>query len=252
MAYNSDIEWTETTWNPVTGCTKISPGCKFCYAERFAERFRGVKGHPYESGFDLRMHADRLEQPLHWKESRIVFVNSMSDLFHDEIPAEFRRKVFQIMEQAAQHTFQVLTKRADKMLALCREDHLDVPPNVWMGVSVETQEYMTRIDLLRQVPARVRFLSCEPLLGPLRLDLTGIHWVIIGGESGPGARPMEIQWARDIIAQCQKARVRCFVKQLGAKPSFDGYSRFRLRDKKGGDPLEWPPFLRIREMPALG
>lgn len=215
MSYSSHIEWTETTWNPVTGCTKISPGCKFCYAERFSERFRGVPGHPYEQGFDLKLHPKRLNQPLTWKKPRIVFVNSMSDLFHENIPVEFLCKVFTVMATASQHTFQVLTKRSENLLKFCQE-HVDhIPENIWLGVSVEDQDHIGRVDFLRQVPAQVRFLSCEPLLGPLKLDLEGIHWVIVGGESGPGARPMNPEWVRDIKTQCTKGRVPFFFKQWG-------------------------------------
>lgn len=215
MSYTSRIEWTQTTWNPVTGCIKISPGCKFCYAERFAERFRGVSGHPYEQGFDLRLHPGWLDQPFGWRKPRVVFVNSMSDLFHEGIPADFIRRVFQVMRQARHHTFQVLTKRPENLLRFV-QDHLDdIPENVWLGVSVETQHYAWRIDYLRQVPSRVRFLSCEPLLGPLNLDLTGIHWVIVGGESGPGARPMRVEWARHILRQCKNQNVPFFFKQWG-------------------------------------
>lgn len=215
MACTSRIEWTQTTWNPVTGCTKISPGCKFCYAERFAERFRGVSGHPYEQGFDLKLHPGRLDQPLSWRKPRVVFVNSMSDLFHEGIPADFVRRVFEVMRQARHHTFQVLTKRPENLTRFV-QDHLDkIPENVWLGVSVETQQYAWRIDYLRQVPSRLRFLSCEPLLGPLNLDLTGIHWVIVGGESGPGARPMRVKWARHILRQCKNQNVPFFFKQWG-------------------------------------
>lgn len=215
MSYNSHIEWTEATWNPVTGCTKVSPGCKFCYAERFSERFRGVAGHPYEQGFDLKLHPDRLSQPLGWKKPRIVFVNSMSDLFHEDIPEEFILQVFEVMRKAPRHTFQVLTKRAEDLLEFCRKYLDGVPSNVWLGISVESQQYVWRVDYLKNVPAQIRFLSCEPLLGPLELDLAGIHWVIVGGESGPGARTMRAQWVRDIRARCRAANVPFFFKQWG-------------------------------------
>ena len=215
MSYSSHIEWTETTWNPVTGCTKISPGCKFCYAERFSERFRGVPGHPYEQGFDLKLHSKRLNQPLTWKKPRIVFVNSMSDLFHEDIPVEFICKVFTVMAAASQHTFQVLTKRAENLLKFC-EEHIDhISENIWLGVSVEDQDHIWRVDFLRQAPAQVRFLSCEPLLGPLKLDLEGIHWVIVGGESGPGARPMSKRWVEQIQDRCRDRDVPFFFKQWG-------------------------------------
>jgi protein gp37 len=214
MADRSSIEWTEATWNPVTGCTKVSPGCAHCYAETFAERFRGVPGHPYEHGFDLQPRPERLEQPLDWRQPRLVFVNSMSDLFHEGLPVAFIRKVFNVMARAHWHTFQILTKRSQRMVELA--PHLRWPDNVWMGVSVENQRWTGRIDDLRKVPAKVRFLSCEPLLGPLRLDLRGIHWVIVGGESGPRARLMRADWARAVRYQCEVASVPFFFKQWGA------------------------------------
>ncbi|MCH8025389.1 MAG: phage Gp37/Gp68 family protein [Chloroflexi bacterium] len=214
MAQQSPIEWTEATWNPVTGCDKVSPGCAHCYAETFAERFRGVPGHPYEQGFDLQLRPERLEQPLAWRKPRVIFVNSMSDLFHERIPEEYVASVFNVMQKASWHTFQILTKRSERLADLASK--LPWPDNVWMGVSVENQRWTTRIDALRRVPSAIRFLSCEPLLGPLELDLTGIHWVIVGGESGHGARPMQPAWARDIRAQCEKQRVAFFFKQWGA------------------------------------
>lgn len=214
MADRSSIEWTEATWNPITGCTKVSAGCAHCYAETFAERFRGVAGHPYERGFDLQLRPERLQQPLAWKEPRLIFVNSMSDLFHEDVPDSYVRDVFDIMVSASQHTFQILTKRSQRLAELA--PRLPWPANVWMGVSVENQRWTTRIDDLRLVPAKVRFLSCEPLLGPLTLKLGGIQWVIVGGESGPGARPMKPEWARDIRRQCDQAGVPFFFKQWGA------------------------------------
>ena len=214
MAQRSSIEWTETTWNPVTGCTKVSPGCAHCYAETFAERFRGVSGHPYERGFDLQLRRERLEQPLSWTPPRMIFVNSMSDLFHEDVPVEYIRDVFKIMRKASWHTFQILTKRSERMVELA--PRLRWPANVWMGVSVENQRWTSRIDDLRRVAAKVRFLSCEPLLGPLKLDLHGIHWVIVGGESGPGARPMNPDWVRAIRRQCDEAAAAFFFKQWGA------------------------------------
>lgn len=214
MAERSSIEWTNATWNPARGCAKISPGCKHCYAETFAERFRGVSGHAYEHGFDLRLVPRALDLPLRWREGRLIFVNSMSDLFHEDIPIEYIRRVFDVMRRATQHQFQVLTKRADRLEEIMAET--DVPANVWLGVSVESADYRWRIDHLRRVRARIRFLSLEPLLGALgRLNLRGIHWVIVGGESGPGARRMEPEWVRAIRSQCRAAGVPFFFKQWG-------------------------------------
>ncbi len=214
MSEVSTIEWTQATWNPVTGCTKVSPGCAHCYAETFAERFRGVPGHPYEMGFDLTLRPERLKQPLEWKQAKLIFVNSMSDLFHENVPLPFIQRVFKTMQEAEWHTFQVLTKRSVRLKELAKD--LVWPSNVWMGVSVENQRWTKRIDDLRAVPAAVRFLSCEPLLGPLKLELSGISWVIVGGESGPGARPMRADWARSIRGQCNRAEVAFFFKQWGA------------------------------------
>ena len=214
MADKSAIEWTEATWNPTTGCTKISLGCKNCYAERLALRLQAMGNPKYANGFQLTLHEDALEIPLRWKKPRKIFVNSMSDLFHEEIPLDFIQRVFQTMQQAHWHIFQILTKRAERMAQLAPQ--LPWPPNVWMGVTVEEQRYTRRIDLLRTVPAAVRFLSLEPLLGPLpNLNLNGIHWVIVGGESGPGARPMKPEWVTDIRDQCQAAGVAFFFKQWG-------------------------------------
>lgn len=213
MSEHSSIEWTDATWNPVTGCTKISPGCKNCYAERFAERFRGVKGHPYRQGFDLKLWKNRLDQPLEWKSPRRVFVNSMSDLFHRNVPVSFIQSCFEIMEAANWHQFQVLTKRPGRAAAMA--DKLDWPSNIWIGTSVESQGYTSRIDNIRSIPSKIRFLSCEPLLGPLSLDLEDIHWVIVGGESGPGARPMKEEWVLKIKKQCRNADVPFFFKQWG-------------------------------------
>jgi protein gp37 len=210
----SPIEWTTATWNPVTGCTKVSPGCDHCYAEAFAERFRGVPNHPYESGFDLRLRPERLAQPLTWRRPSRVFVNSMSDLFHTDVPDDYIAQVFATMAQADWHEFQILTKRADRLERLCRR--LEVSANVWLGVSVETPMYYSRIRHLQRIEAPVRFLSCEPLLDNLpELPLDGIHWVIVGGESGPRARAMSPEWARNIRAQCDRADVPFFFKQWG-------------------------------------
>lgn len=214
VAQNSSIEWTDSTWNPVTGCTKISPGCKHCYAETFAERWRGVPGHPYEQGFDLRMWPERLRLPLSWKKPRMIFVNSMSDLFHEAVPLAFISRVFKTMQEAHWHTFQILTKRADRLAEL--SGWLPWPINVWMGVSVESPRYLNRLERLRKAPAAVRFLSVEPLLARISLlELTGIDWVIVGGESGPGARPMEADWVRDIRNRCVGNGVPFFFKQWG-------------------------------------
>jgi protein gp37 len=214
MSDNSSIEWTEATWNPVTGCTQVSPGCAHCYAKTFAERFRGVPGHPYEFGFDLQLRPNRLEQPLLWKKPRLIFVNSMSDLFHEDVPFEYIARVFGVMGQAHWHTFQVLTKRSERLATAAPE--LIWPDNVWMGVSVENQRWTNRVDDLRKVPAFIRFLSCEPLLGPLKLNLEGIHWVIVGGESGHQARRMNPEWAASVRDQCLEAGVPFFFKQWGA------------------------------------
>lgn len=214
MSQTTSIEWTNSTWNPVAGCTKVSAGCRNCYAQTFAERWRGIPGHPYENGFDLRLWPQRLEDPLRWKKPRTIFVNSMSDLFHEKISLTYIRKVFRTMEKADWHTFQVLTKRADRLAELAPK--LTWPPNVWMGVSVENEDFTGRIDRLRDVPAGVRFLSLEPLLGPLEnLKLTDIHWVIAGGESGPGARPMLKKWVESIRRQCREQKVPFFFKQWG-------------------------------------
>ena len=216
MAQGSSIEWTEATWNPVTGCTKISPGCKHCYAERMAGRLQAMGQKNYARGFDLTLQPHMLELPLRWRTPQRVFVNSMSDLFHVDVPLEYIQQVFDVMARAHWHRFQVLTKRADRLRAVAPQ--LDWPRNVWMGVSVESSAYRSRIDDLRAVRARTRFLSLEPLLGPLAdLDLAGIDWVIVGGESGPGARPMDPEWVADLRDQCLGAEVPFFFKQWGGK-----------------------------------
>ena len=197
MAENSSIEWTESTWNPLTGCTKISPGCKHCHAERMALRLKAMGQPNYANGFDLALHENALELPLKWKKPQTIFVNSMSDLFHKDVPVEFITKTFDVMRRADWHNFQVLTKRPDRLLELSPQ--LPWKPHIWMGVSVETADYTFRIDHLRQTGAMVKFLSLEPLLGPLPgLNLRGIDWVIVGGESGPGARPMDPAWVLEI------------------------------------------------------
>jgi len=214
MATKSTIEWTETTWNPLTGCTKISPGCKHCYAERMSLRLLAMGQANYANGFRLTLHEHMLEVPLRWRKPRLIFVNSMSDLFHKDAPEDFIPRVFDVMRRASWHVFQVLTKRSDRLLKLSPK--IDWPDNVWMGVSVEREDYTFRIDDLRRTDAKVRFLSLEPLLGPLdNLDLDNIHWVIVGGESGPGARPMKRQWVESILAQCRRAKVPFFFKQWG-------------------------------------
>jgi protein gp37 len=197
----------------VTGCTQISPGCANCYAKTFAERFKGVPGHPYEVGFEVTLRSDRLRQPLDWKRPQLVFVNSMSDLFHEKVPDEFVQQVFQTMRSASRHRFQLLTKRPERLVEMV--SMLPFPKNLWVGVSVENQRWTSRIDELRKIPAAVRFLSCEPLLGPLELDLTDIDWVIVGGESGNHARPMRAEWARSIRLQCEAQNVPFFFKQWG-------------------------------------
>lgn len=214
MSSKSAIEWTESTWNPLTGCTKISPGCKHCYAERMAKRLQAMGQPNYRNGFQLTLHEHSLEIPLHWKQPQMIFVNSMSDLFHEEVPLEYILRVFATMSKASWHTFQVLTKRSDRLLELDKE--LLWPENVWMGVSVENQSYTFRVDHLRETHAVIKFLSLEPLLGPLaNLNLSGIHWVIVGGESGPGARPIQESWVRDIRDQCLDANIPFFFKQWG-------------------------------------
>lgn len=219
MSNNSKIEWTEATWNPVRGCTKISPGCKHCYAETFAERFRGVPGHPYEQGFDLRLVPEKLNEPLLWSEQKMIFVNSMSDLFHVGVPDQYIEAVASIMKSAPWHTFQVLTKRSDRLQHLLsgKLRFAGALPNVWWGVSVENRKHgLPRIDHLRQIDCAVRFLSIEPLLEDIgEVDLTRIDWVIVGGESGPGARKMELKWVENILRQCRRSGVPFFFKQWG-------------------------------------
>jgi protein gp37 len=219
MAVSSSIEWTDATWNPIRGCTKITPGCDICYAETFAERFRGVKGHPYEQGFDLRLVPEKLAEPLRWKAPKMIFVNSMSDLFHKDVPEEYVEGVCRVMELANWHTYQVLTKRSSLLrdLLQTRIGFAAGLPHVWWGVSVEDRAHgLVRIKHLQQAPATVRFLSIEPLLEDLgEIDLEGIHWVIVGGESGAGARPMQKEWVLSIRDQCARAKVPFFFKQWG-------------------------------------
>jgi protein gp37 len=240
MAVKTTIEWTNATWNPVTGCTKISAGCDNCYAERFSERFRGVKGHPFETGFDLTLRPARTRQPLLWKKPQMIFVNSMSDLFHKGIPESYIAKIFDTMEEANWHVFQVLTKRSSLMRKFINKRYKDkpVPEHIWLGVSVEDSTKHSRIRHLQQTNASVRFLSVEPLIGsPGILNLAGINWIILGGESGPRARPMEISWVRSVRDQCIDQNVSLFFKQWGG-----------FRPKSGGreiDGREWNEFPKL-------
>jgi len=216
MGANSAIEWTESTWNPVTGCTKVSPGCKHCYAERIAERLQAMGQRNYRNGFKLTLQPHMLDLPLQWRKPQRIFVNSMSDLFQKEVPPAYILRVFDVMRRAHWHQFQVLTKRSDILREL--DSVIDWPANVWMGVSVENKDYMWRIDNLRDTRARTKFLSIEPLLGPIAdVNLSGIDWVIVGGESGPGARPIQRNWVVDIRRQCRKAGVAFFFKQWGGR-----------------------------------
>lgn len=233
MADNSAIEWTEATWNPVTGCDRVSPGCAHCYAKTFAERWRGIPAHPYEQGFDLRLWPQRLDQPLRWTRPRMIFVNSMSDLFHDDVPLEFIQEVFDVMGRAMHHTFQILTKRHERLAALAGE--LPWHPNVWVGVSIENRRFVHRADYLRDVEAAVRFISAEPLLGSLEgLDLTGIDWLIAGGESGPKHRPVRVEWLRELRDRCVEEDVAFFFKQWGGhRPKSGG----RLLDDRTWDEM---------------
>jgi protein gp37 len=239
MAQGSTIEWTEATWNPVTGCTKVSPGCKHCYAERMAERLRAMGQANYANGFELTLQPHMLELPLRWTKPQTVFVNSMSDLFHEEVPFEYIDRVFDVMARASWHRFQVLTKRAERLTEL--STRLQWPANVWMGVSIESDAYRGRVEHLRSTGAQIKFLSLEPLLGPLRdLDLDSIDWVIVGGESGPGARPMDREWVLDIRDQCQRARVPFFFKQWGGtnKKSTGRELQGRTWDEMPEDPAQ--------------
>ncbi len=233
MANNSAIEWTGSTWNPVTGCTKISPGCKNCYAERMARRLKAMRQPNYMNGFNLTLHEHALELPLKWKKPQTIFVNSMSDLFHKDVPTEFIKQIFEMMNKTYWHRFQILTKRSSRLLKL--DAQLNWSPNIWIGVSVENENYKYRIDNLRMTQANIRFLSIEPLLGPLNsLELDGIDWVIVGGESGPGARPMNKAWVIDIRDQCLKANVPFFFKQWGG---FNKKKTGRLLDGRVWDEM---------------
>lgn len=296
--HGTGIEWTHVpgykgeTWNPVRGCTKVSPGCKHCYAEAFAERWRGIPGHPYKQGFDLRLVPEKLDEPLRASKPRAYFVNSMSDLHQGGVPHEFAAKVYEVQARTQHHIYMTLTKRADRMREfwhwarvklygdssygrsvqevynkLSQTDRGAPLPNVWLGVSVEDRKYgLPRVDILRTIPAAVRFLSIEPLLEDLgEIDLTGIHWVIVGGESGPGARPFDFEWARRILAQCRAAGVAFFMKQAGSlaidtSPVRGGFGprnvdldrdRVYTISRKGGAAEDLPAGLRVREFPKV-
>ncbi len=221
MGAKSDIEWTDATWNPVTGCTKISPGCKNCYAERLALRLKEMGNPRYRNGFRVTLHTDQLDLPLRWAKPKMIFVNSMSDLFHEAVPDEYIKKVFATMVKADWHIFQILTKRAERLAKLAPQ--LPWPSHVWQGVSIESKPYTKRVTALRKVPATVRFLSVEPLLGPIaNLPLDGVHWVIVGGESGPRHRPIKPEWVREIRKQCLAAEVPFFFKQWGGTTAKSG------------------------------
>ena len=242
MSYSSDIEWTEATWNPVTGCTKVTRGCDNCYAERLAERFRGISGHPFETGFDLTLRPERLFQPLSWRRPRLIFVNSMSDLFHKDIPREYIDSVFHTMENADRHIFQVLTKRSTLMRDYLRRRYVNglAPKHIWCGVSVEDNKATARIRHLVDAPIATRFLSIEPLLGPVGdLDVNGISWVITGGESGPRARPMKPEWAIEVRNLCERNRIPFFFKQWGGRTPKSGG-----RLLEGVEHNEFPSYLQ--------
>lgn len=249
MSANSSIEWTDATWNPVRGCTKISPGCKHCYANTFAERFRGVKGHAYERGFDIRLVPEKLAEPLRWSKPQMIFVNSMSDLFHPEIPSSYITQVVQVMATANWHTYQILTKRADRMSTLLSGPLAEFAKlrHIWWGVSVEDRKYgVPRIKELQKAPAAVRFLSIEPLLEDLGvLNLQNIHWVIVGGESGPGARNLSADWVRSIRRQCRDQKIKFFFKQWGGVQK---KKNGRILDGKTYD--EFPVIMRS-SVPAM-
>lgn len=261
MSTTTGIEWTDATWNPVTGCTPVSAGCANCYAVRQTFRLENMGAAKYAgltvaqpngrrqfSGI-VRCHDDALDIPMLWRKPRRVFVNSMSDLFHDDVPSLFIWSVWDVMSRCPKHTFQLLTKRAERMCRMLRSAPAFLLSNVWLGVSVEDQPAADeRIPFIRETPAAVRFLSVEPLLGPVQLDLTGIDWAIVGGESGFSARPCREEWVRSVIAQCAAAGVPCFVKQLGAQFRFAGEAR-SLKHFRGGDPGEWPEELRMRQFP---
>ena len=233
MATQSAIEWTESTWNPVSGCTKISSGCAHCYAERMAKRLQAMGQYRYRNGFKVTLHPKAMEEPYRWKQPRMVFVNSMSDLFHDKISLGFIQRVFTVMNENLRHTFQILTKRPERLAEL--SPILNWSDNIWMGVTVENSDYLYRIDHLRKISTAIRFLSLEPLLGPLEsLDLSGIDWVIVGGESGPNARPMKEEWAVSIKSKCEQAGIPFFFKQWGG---FNKKKNGRLLEGRTWDEL---------------
>ena len=239
MATNSPIEWTDATWNPVTGCDKISPGCKHCYAERMAKRLKAAGNPNYKNGFKLTLQPQMLTRPLEWKKPKNIFVNSMSDLFHEDTPLEYIQQVFSVMNEAKQHQYQILTKRAERIHELSPQ--LKWAPHIWMGVSIENAKYLDRIDHLRMTGAHVKFLSLEPLLGPLeQMNLCGIDWAIVGGESGPGARPVDAAWVTDIRDQCLKAGVAFFFKQWGG-----------VQKKKTGRELEGRTWDQMPELAVI-
>lgn len=240
----SSIEWTEMTWNPTTGCDKISTGCKFCYAEVMSKRLQAMGVEKYKNNFEITVHEEELQTPYQWKKPKIVFVNSMSDLFHKDVPIEFIRKVFKVMKENPQHVFQILTKRADVLRYYDSEGWLDWTHNIWMGVSVENEKVTNRIKLLQKTKARVKFLSCEPLIGPLPdLNLKGIDWVIVGGESGRKPRPMKKEWVKEIKTQCKKADVAFFFKQWG------GTNKKKTGNLLDGKKyLEMPPVVSERDL----
>lgn len=240
----TSIEWSDATWNPLTGCTKISPGCARCYAETMSKRLRLMGQRNYRNGFELTLHEHMLQTPLSWKKPRKIFVNSMSDLYHKDVPDAFIHRVFDTMTRADWHQYQILTKRADRLEAIAPS--LPWSEHIWQGVSVENADCAFRIDHLRRTPARIKFLSIEPLLGPIpELNLTGINWVIVGGESGGNCRPMAIEWVLGIRKACEAQGVPLFVKQTGEKLA----RQLKLASKKGGDPDEWPEELRVRQFP---
>ena len=251
MTNESGIEWTEHTWNPMTGCTKVSPGCKHCYAETMAKRLKAMGAPGYDRGFKLSLHPERLLQPLQRRKSTTYFVNSMSDLFHRDASDAFLDRIFDVIDATPQHTYQVLTKRAERLPEYFARRAC--PPNMWLGVSVENRKHgLARIELLRKVEAKVRFLSVEPLIEDLGvLDLRDIHWVIVGGESGPKARPMKLDWAESVLQQARQAGVAAFMKQVGTWPITPNGERLRTSTRKGGVMEDWPVNLRLREMPIV-